>query len=97
MYETEYSPKQAAQAALDIWNGGACNPRAVARALVKAIDCSRESGDKAPALLIMAQLAFLMGASFDSMGSVEWSDGGPTLNERDALARCEQTTQGEAA
>lgn len=50
-----------------IWNGGACNPRAVARALVEAIDEAVEEGGGSAAAddpavhLIIDHLCFLVG------------------------------------
>ena len=50
-----------------IWNGGACNPRGVARALVEAIDeacedANSHNGAKDPAVqMIIDHLCFLVG------------------------------------
>lgn len=47
-----------------IWNGGASNPRAVARALVEAIDqaCDESRGVNDPAVyMILDHLCFLVG------------------------------------
>lgn len=53
-----------AKKALDIYEGGACNERALARALVEAIDAAngadRYGMEWAPARLILAQLSHLM-------------------------------------
>ena len=51
----------------DIWHGGACNPRGVARALVSAIDEACEEGHgsagarDAAVQMILDQLCFLCG------------------------------------
>lgn len=50
--------------ALEIWQGGACNQRAIARALVNAIDC----GSEAAARVIIAHLCFLMHTSMNGLG-----------------------------
>jgi hypothetical protein len=62
-----------------IWNGGASNPRAVARALVEAIDDATTEGrgsDGAadPAVqMILDQLCFLCGLPQPSM-AMAWDD-----------------------
>lgn len=56
-----------------IWNGGACNPRAVSRALTKAIDEACEEGGghdaaKDPAVQMIADhLCFLLGMGQPSL------------------------------
>lgn len=66
-YETD---KQAFQAALDMYEGGACNPRGVGRAVVELIDYScaqrngsdiREHPTAAAVRLALAQLSYLVG------------------------------------
>ena len=50
--------------AWNIWNGGACNPRAIARTLVEAIDeAAADTGDAIdPAVqMIMDHLCFIVG------------------------------------
>ena len=53
--------------AWEIWNGGASNPRAVARALVQAIDEATEDGGGSDAAndpavhMVVDQLCFLVG------------------------------------
>ena len=47
-----------------IWNGGACNPRAVARSLVEAIDSATDEGtadNDAAVQMILDHLCFLCG------------------------------------
>lgn len=69
------NPATLATNALLIYDG-ACNPRALARELVKAIDYAYDqegssgaaSQHAAPARLILAQLTFLMATSFDAIG-----------------------------
>ena len=90
--------------ALDAWAGGASNPRGVARALVAAldaaVDCSgsdlrgRDAG--APARLLMAQLAFLLGASLDGLGGVE-SDCGSAGDDESTCERMRDYAHSESA
>lgn len=58
-----------------IWNGGACNPRAVARALVRAIDeATDECGGDAidPAVqMIIDHLCFLVGLPQPSLDMMD--------------------------
>ena len=68
--------------AIDIWEGGACNPRALARELVRSIDHFSENGsdgvstaEAAPIRVVLAHLCFLLGTSFDSIGGCESSHG----------------------
>lgn len=62
-----------------IWNGGASNPRGVARSLVEAIDAVTENGGSAgakdPAVqMILDHLCFLCGLPQPSLviGGSEW-------------------------
>lgn len=77
---------------------GACNPRGISRALVRAIDAGCDASGKghdgvkdakfgAPARLILEQLIFLLG------GSVTWPDGVLQFG-RDTEA-CEEITKGQ--
>ena len=59
----------------NIWHGGACNPRAVARVLVEAIDQACEEGQSSAACktdpavhLIIDHLCFLVGLPQPSLG-----------------------------
>lgn len=82
---------KSANEARDIWNGGACNPRAMARALVRSLDAGQEAGNLrgeagAPARIILAQLCFILACSPNSLGDVE-SDNGDSSAD---LATCER-------
>jgi len=63
-----------------IWAGGACNPRGVARALVRAIDDATENGSagaKDPAVqMIMDHLCFLCGLPQPSLAMTieQWDE-----------------------
>lgn len=95
--------KKAAKDALEIVEG-ACNPRAIARALVKAIDAGCEQGKGstprgehfAPARLMLTQLTYLMGTSFDSLGgSVHSTDGHIEATQADDTLTCQRLEKGE--
>lgn len=96
------SQKTAAQTASDalaIWEGGACNPRGIARALVDAIDAASVGGSDgvkaeqaAPVRVILAHLVFLCGVSLDGIGGCESRHGDVHAD----LARCRELAEGEA-
>jgi hypothetical protein len=63
--------------AIQIWEGGASNPRAVARELVEAMDQATETSlfhaDKDPAVkVILDHLCFLCGMPQPSMAMEDW-------------------------
>lgn len=68
--------------AFNIWNGGACNPRAIARTLVEAIDESTDESDYGfdaidPAVqMIMDHLCFIVGLPQPSldMSPEQWDE-----------------------
>lgn len=83
--------RKVARQALDVWEGCASNPRAIARALVTAVDaaCVTGSGeiaglDGTPARVMVAHLAALMFARFDGIGGVD-SRCGDTIQEVNRL------------
>ncbi len=83
--------KKSANDAISIWDGGACNPRGIARALVAALDDICEGGtdlahsaDAAPARVILAQLTHLMRCKLDGIGGVD-SDHGDVFAD---IERC---------
>lgn len=76
---------QAAANAREIWSGGACNPRAVARELVKAVDAACEvsgsslpsengAAEWAPARVILAHLCYLLKCAPDGMGGIKGTE-----------------------
>ena len=87
-----YTLERAAQDGAGMWNGGACNPRAIARAIVRAVDAICEAGgsdaikgaDAAPVRLMLGQLTYLMRTSFDGFGDCKSSHG----DAGDDLKRC---------
>lgn len=83
--------RKSARAAADIWEGGACNPRGIVRALVAAVDAACENGsdgifaeDAAPVRVILAQFCHLARVSFDGIGDCQSAHGDVMAD----LARC---------
>lgn len=76
-FDVQRTPNARFEDADLIWNGGASNPRAVARALVRAIDESSNEGcdeRNDPAVqMILDHLCFLCGLPQPSF-SVEWKN-----------------------
>lgn len=80
------------QTAHAIWHGGASNPRAVARELVKAIDEACEEGDSSAAAndpavhMIMDQLCWLVGLPMISSSVSDWG-----LTMKAVEEKCDET------
>ena len=87
-----YTLERAARDGAGMWNGGACNPRAIARAIVRAVDAICETGgsdaikgaDAAPVRLMLAHFAALMQTGFDGFGDCKSEHGDSSAD----LARC---------